>query len=383
MKTLGKTVIGLAVLAFLGYTVGGFVGVPYFAKKTLVEKVKEQSPNAQVSVGAIHFNPFSLDVSLEGLEIKNYALEDATLDFAVKSVSTGVDTFSYSNRSVAIAPVLITKPQITYVKDLSKKTSSPRKVQVKETKTQSKEGDAWTWSVASISVTGGEVLLKDTGFKQPKTIGLTALNVDVKTLTSALGKTPFTVKAKALDGTLNANGTFAAKDEDASLNASVKGAKLSAASPWVERASDSALKNGTLDLTLSGNYKKGSAKGTANALVSSLSVEKSGKKIFGAETIQVSSAKLTSLDPLAFTINRIEADLGIRKATGINKNVTNLIGGLVSAFGHEKVGEKIKTTDIDHVSASGVIYKNGKLTSNAKGASYELIRQLNALLGKK
>ncbi len=384
MKTLGKTCIALAVLAFLGYTVGGFVGVPYFAKKTLTEKVKEQSPKAEVTVGSISFNPFSFDVSLENLSIKNYAIDDAAIDFAVKSVSTSVDTFSYSNRSVAIAPVLIAKPQVTYIKDLSKKTSSPRKVQTKEkTKSEANDADAWKWSVASISLTDGEVLLKDTGFRQAKTIGLTALNVDVKTLTSDLGKTPFTVKAKALDGTLNANGTFAAKDEDASINATLKAANLSYASPWVERISESALKNGVLEMTLSGNYKKGSAKGTADALVSNLSVEKSGKKIFGAETIRVSSAKLTSLDPLAFTINRIEADLGIRKATGINKNVTNLIGDLVSAFGHKKTGEKIKTTDIDHVSASGVIYKNGKLTSNAKGASYELIRQLNALLGKK
>ncbi len=383
MKKLGKTCIALAVLVFLGYTVGGFVGVPYFAKKTLIEKVKEQSPKAEVSVGSISFNPFSLAVSLEGLEIKNYALDDAAIDFAVKSVRTGVDTFSLADHSVAIAPVLIAKPQVTYIKDLSKKTSSPRKIQTKEkAKTASQEGDAWKWSVASISLTDGEVLLKDTGFTQPKTIGLTALNVDVKTITSDLGKTPFTVKAKALNGSLNANGSIAAKDEDASINATVKAANLALASPWVERASGSALKNGTLDLSLSGNYKKGSAKGTANALVSNLSVEKSGKKIFGADSIRMTSAKLTSLDPLSFSIARLEADLGIRKATGINKDVTNFIGDLVSAFGNKKTGEKIKTTDIDHVSISGVVYKNGKLTSNAKGASYELIRQLNALLGK-
>ena len=383
MKTLGKTCVALAVLVFLGYTVGGFVGVPYFAKKTIIEKVKEQSPKAEVSVGSVSFNPFSLAVSLEGLKIKNFALDEAAIDFAVKSVSTGVDTFSISDRSVAIAPVLIAKPQVTYIKDLSKKTSSPRKIQTKEkAKTESKEANAWKWSVASISITDGQVLLKDTGFRQPKTIGLTALNVDVKTITSDLGKTPFTVKAKALNGTLDANGTFAAKDEDASINATVKAANLSLASPWVERASNSALKSGSLDFSISGNYKKGSAKGTANALLSNLSVEKSAKKIFGAESIRVTSAKLTALDPLSFTISRIEADLGIRKATGINKNVTNLIGDLVSAFGNKKTGEKIKTTDIDHVSVSGVVYKNGKLTSNAKGASYELIRQLNALLGK-
>lgn len=131
MKTLGKTCVALAVLVFLGYTVGGFVGVPYFAKKTIIEKVKEQSPKAEVSVGSVSFNPFSLAVSLEGLEIKNFALDDAAIDFAVKSVSTGVDTFSISDRSVAIAPVLIAKPQVTYIKDLSKKdffaTQNPNK----------------------------------------------------------------------------------------------------------------------------------------------------------------------------------------------------------------------------------------------------------------
>ena len=68
-----RYVIGLAILVVLigAYAVAGFLGVPYFARKSMQDFVRTHYGRA-LALGEIHFNPFTLNV-----ELNKVALPDA------------------------------------------------------------------------------------------------------------------------------------------------------------------------------------------------------------------------------------------------------------------------------------------------------------------
>ncbi len=382
MKTFCKSIIALAVIGLVGYTAGGFVGVPYFAKKMIAEKVPELSPGATASVKDVSFNPFTFDTKVEGLQVNNYDVDGAKVTLSIQKVTLGVSSLSLFGKSVAVSPITIETPTIEYSQDLSAKKSAPKKVSIAKDSAESTSGDSgWKWSVESLNVKNGKFTLQDTGFKKPESLSVEAINLLVKNITSSWKKTPFTLTAKPLGGALNASGDFTGLLTNANVTTSIKNVDLTRASPWVNRASGMDLTNGTFELTANAIYNKGSVSGTTNALADSFTVAKAGIPFFSTKTISVKNAKLRSLNPITFSIENLNAQFGVTKQ--VDKQVTDLVGGVLSLLGHQKIAQKVKDNDLGSISVSNVTYKNGHFSSTSKGAGYTLLNQLNAIFGTK
>ena len=382
MKTFCKSIIALAVIGLVGYTAGGFVGVPYFAKKMIAEKVPELSPGATASIKDVSFNPFTFDTKVEGLQVSNFVVGDAKVTLSIQKFTAGVSSLSLFGKSVAVSPVTIETPFIQYSQDLSAKKSAPKKVTTaKDSAVSTSEDSGWKWSVESLNVKNGKFTLQDTGFKKPESLTVEAINLLVKNISSSWNKTPFTLTAKPLDGSLNASGDFTGLLTNANISTSVSDINLAKVSPWVNRASGMDLKDGKLELSANGAYNKGAASGIVNAKATSFTVAKAGIPFLSAKSITVKSAKLRSLDPLTFAIENLNADFGIVDSKAVDEKVTNAVGDILAAFGHKKVAQKVKENNLGGVSISNVTYKNGNFSSTSKGVGYTLLNQLNTIFG--
>ena len=379
MKALGKIFIGLPVIALGTYAVVGFWGVPYVAQKALENAVKETNPNATVSVRSFSFNPFTFATDIQGVKIRNALVEGAQTDLDLERLTAGLTSLDLSKRHVAVSQIVVNAPTLSVRKNLKRSGSASGKVQKEVTPSSAKKSSQdWTWSVAGLQVQNGSLRFTDTGLKKPATVLIHSVQANVGTITSALEKTPFTLNARPLGGTLKATGSFAGRQNNLALTVDVSDVNLAELSPWTEDAAQTRLKKGLFSLNGNAQSDKGRVSAQADASVASLSAEKNGIPIFSDAVIRADAVKLTKLEPLSFSIRSIKADLGLQKATGIDENVTNLVGDIVAAFGHAKTAKRIKSVQkLDKVSVSNITFKNGKLHSTSSG--FRFLENLNAL----
>lgn len=379
MKALGKILIGVPVIALGTYAVVGFWGVPYLAQRALENAVKETNPKATVSVQSFSFNPFTFATDIHGVKIRNAMVQGTETDLTIERLTTGVSSLDVFKRHVVVSQIVIDAPALSAQKNLKRSGTAAGKIQKEVAKSPAeKPSQEWTWSVAGVRVQNGSVRFTDTGLKKPASVLVDAVQVNVGTLTSAMGKTPFTVTARPLGGTLKATGSFTGKDQKATLTLNAADVNLATLSPWTEDATQTRLKKGLFSINGTAQTDKGRVSAQADASVASLAAEKNGIPVLSAATIRADTVKLIALEPLSFSIRSIKADLGIQKATGIDENVTNLVGDIVAAFGHAKTAKRIKSVQkLDKVSVSNITYKNGKLHSTSSG--FRFLESLNAI----
>ncbi len=384
MKTFGKILVAIPVIAVGAYAAVGFLVVPKLAGDAIEKAVKEQCPSAAVSYDSIAFNPFTLAASVSGLAIKNYAVSGALVDFSFKSLTAHVSRLGLSEKTVGIGPVVLSDPAVLISKDLKRSASVPKKVEklASRKKTDATTKDNWQWYVESFQVKNGSVLFTDTGLKKPGQLSVSSIDLLVGKITSDLGKTPFKATAKPLGGTLKLSGNFSVASERADVTAEAAGIHLTHLNPWLEDRAGSHLGSGALQLTGNASLANGVVSGKADTSVAALSVTKGSLQLFKDASVQVTSAKLTKLDPLTFSIANIKADLGVKKALGVDDKVVNVVGDILSAFGHKKKVDKIKNVQFDKVSVSNITYKNGRLDSTSKGTGYQILRMLNSIWSK-
>lgn len=379
MKALGKILIGVPVIALGTYAVVGFWGVPYLAERALENTVKETNPKATVSVQSFSFNPFTFATDIHGVRIHNALVQGIETDLTIERLAAAVSSLDLLKRHVAVSQIIIDTPALSARKNLKRSGTVSGKIQKEIAKSsEAKPTQGWTWSIAGLRIQNGSARFTDTGLKKPASVLVDSVQVNVGTVTSAMGKTPFTVNARPLGGTLKATGSFTGKDQKVALTLNAADVNLSTLSPWTEDATQTRLKKGLFSINGNAQTDKGRVSAQADASVASLAAEKNGVPVLSAAAIRADTVKLITLEPLSFSIRNIKADLGFQKATGIDENVTNLVGDIVAAFGHAKTAKRIKSVQkLDKISVSNITYKNGKLHSTSSG--FRFLESLNAI----
>ena len=325
------------------------------------------------------FNPFTFATDIHGVKIRNAMVQGTETDLTIERLTTGVSSLDVFKRHVVVSQIVIDAPALSAQKNLKRSGTAAGRIQKEVAKSPAeKPSQEWTWSDAGVRVQNGSKRFTDTGLKKPASVLVDAVQVNVGTLTSAMRKTPFTVNARPLGGTLKATGSFTGKDQKVTLTLNAADVNLATLSPWTEDATQTRLKKGLFSINGTAQTDKGRVSAQADASVASLAAEKNGIPVLSAATIRADTVKLIALEPLSISISSIKADLGNQKATGIDENVTNLVGDIVAAFGHAKTAKRIKSVQkLDKVSVSNITYKNGKLHSTSSG--FRFLESLNAI----
>ncbi|WP_443743244.1 DUF748 domain-containing protein [Sutterella sp.] len=152
---------------------------------------------------------------------------------------------------------------------------------------------AWSWRVASASLTNADLSWSDATVSPAAKLGLSNLNVTVKDLSSEKNHAgSFTVAADALGGHVEASGTVA--PAPLAVAAAVRGSRLTlnAAAPYVKAALGADLRAG-IAFDVKADVGGGSAKASGSATVSDLLLRRGQTTMASAKTVTV---KLAGVD---------------------------------------------------------------------------------------
>ncbi|MFC1843651.1 DUF748 domain-containing protein [Thermodesulfobacteriota bacterium] len=152
-----KILIGIAV-AFLLYSIIGFLLVPTVLKNTLEKKLSENLKRP-VTIETIQINPYLLKVTVNNFSVKNRARDDHFIGF--EQLFIDLEAISVFKRALVIKTLTLTGPRVNLARfndlsynfsDLAESSSSPKK------KTESKP---FLFSLNNIEILNGSIVFLD------------------------------------------------------------------------------------------------------------------------------------------------------------------------------------------------------------------------------
>ncbi len=178
-------IVVLMVVSFLGlYAVIGFYGLPLLVKTKLPTIIQEQT-GRQMVVADVRFEPFTQQLSLQGLEFKE-ANGGPFIGF--DSLFIDINALqSILNMELTIDKVLLTKPLVRIAKDKNGEFNFKDLLKAKND-TQQKSENTFPVVIKNISISEGKLDWEDEHFKNPEKESIYPINLGLEDFTTQAGK---------------------------------------------------------------------------------------------------------------------------------------------------------------------------------------------------
>jgi len=186
-----------AVLTMLAYTLIGFFLVPYFIKRQLTQFVV-QDLQRNVQIQAVHFNPYKLTLTVQGLDLKE---QDGKPLLAFNRLFANFETKSLFRWAWTFAEIQFDKPKINFEISSEGQFNLVRLMDSLSENSEQKEADTGSGKpprliFEKILISEGQIEFVDLKGATPADVSLRSLNielVDLSTLPEKEG--PYTIRA--------------------------------------------------------------------------------------------------------------------------------------------------------------------------------------------
>lgn len=391
---VAKSILGLASLGVIGYCAVGYFYVPTLIESTLSNAVKDNLHNGYFKAGNISFNPLGFSVSLDDLIVKGKK-DGLDITAAVKSISAKVNVFSLLSQIAEIDHITVKSPLVVVKTNLSTKSEqSINKIQPAIKNQQSEAASAapsFGWIVNDISLTNGDFAVADTGIKNTPQMRVHALDLTVKKIGTESQISPYSLKAKLMDGTVSVNGNLNINAPSASFNYALNQLELKHFSPWLYAKSQNNLTSGTFNLKGSGAFDKGIST-TATAQIDKLEAQRGGVIIGSLSNLSLLDVTFNSDKQPQLRIGELKTQFANEKKVEKVKKVIGLLGAVAKLAGKDKLASQIETVqqaEVNNVSIKKIVYTNGQLSVNEiskdtvqREIQNQVLKSINKIISK-
>ena len=166
MGRLKKWIIGAAVF-FVLFTIIGFFVIPPLVKPYLLETLSK-TLNRQVSLSEISLNPYTLTVTLRGVEIKEPKGEKTFVSF--DELVVNLDIRSIFKRALVIEEFTVRKPHVHLVRNKDKTYNFSDLLALMKEEPKEEKKEPTLFSVNNIVIENGSIDFIDSPFDTTHTV---------------------------------------------------------------------------------------------------------------------------------------------------------------------------------------------------------------------
>jgi hypothetical protein len=169
MQLMRRRWLALSIIAavLFAYAVFGFWGVPRIVQSQLKQYV-EQTLHRQVSVGDVHFNPFTFEIRIDNFALRE---QDGSALVAFKLLRVNAELASLWQRRINLKEVQLDAPDVNVVIDAARQLNLA-KLAPASSDTQQTSGPPPRIRIGQLTVTQGRVALNDLSTDKPVHIPL-------------------------------------------------------------------------------------------------------------------------------------------------------------------------------------------------------------------
>lgn len=260
--------------------------------------------------------------------------------------------------------------------------------------TSSSSNSDWNWNVRKVSVSGTALHVTDSTLKPAATLNVTGIGVTASNLTSdaKAPDAPFSLTAGVAGGTVAAKGKVNIPKMTAQTTTDITNLSLATFSPWVASLAGASFKAGTLSVKGSANVASAAAKSTWKGsldLKNIKAVSAEGKTLMSWSAATATDVNVRSVDPISLTVGKLIVKEPAQKVTKTTGKLLNVFGAIAAMTGHETTAKRLDKAEdaiTKDITASNLVYNDGKFSVSGKGTDSLqgiALQTLNSVFAKK